>query len=137
MKALLALLVILAVIFVLPVTCSGRGKMQASSLRSAYKSARLMKNYIHDDAKSLEFQIAFGTLQKIKTEEGGTEAFLDSIDGKKADEIIAMARDEVNKHISQGDKQFAKYKSWDDMVQQLTKDTPKVLGREREQRAFD
>ncbi len=137
MKALIALIAILTVIFILPITCSGRGKMQASSLRGAYKSARLMKNYIRDDTKRLEFQIAFGTLQKIKTEEAGSEAFLDAIDGKTADEIIAMAKEEVNKRIAQGDKRFAKYKSWDEMVQQLTKDTPKVLGREREQHAFE
>jgi len=137
MKALIALIIILAIVFILPVTCSGRGKMHASSLRSDYKSARLMKNYIRDDAKRLEFQIAFGTLQKIKTEEGGSSAFLDAIDGKTADEIIAMAKAEVDTRIAQGDKRFAKYKSWDDMVQQLIKNTPKVLGREREQRAFE
>ncbi len=137
MKAAFIILALLAVIFVLPVTCSGSREIHASSLKTAYQSARLVKNYIRDDAKRLEFQIAFGTLQQIKTEEGGQAAFLKAVDGKAADEIIALAREEVNAHITQGDKRFANYQSWDDMVQQLTKDTPKVLGSEREQRAYE
>jgi len=137
MKAVIALLVVFGIIFVLPVACSGRGKIHASSLRSAYQSARLVKNYIQDDSKRLEFQIAFGTLQQIKTAEGGTSAFLDLVDGKTADEIIALAREEVNARIAQGDQRYAKYQSWDDMIQQLTKNTPKVIGREREQKAYE
>lgn len=137
MKAGFVLLALLAVIFVLPVTCSGSREIHASSLKTAYQSARMVKNYIRDDSERLAFQIAFGTLQQIKTEEGGQAAFLEAVDGKKAEEIIALAREEVNAHIAKGDKRFAQYQSWDDMVQQLTKDTPKVLGSEREQRAYE
>ena len=137
MKAGFVLLVLLAVIFVLPVTCSGGRKIHASSLKSAYQSARIVKNYIRDDSERLAFQIAFGTLQQIKTEEGGEKAFLKAVDGKTAEEIIALAREEVNARIQKGDKRFARYSSWEEMVQQLTKNTPKVLGGEREQRAYE
>ncbi len=137
MKAGFVLLVLLAVIFVLPVTCSGSRKIHASSLKGAYQSARIVKNYIRDDSERLAFQIAFGTLQQIKTEEGGEKAFLKAVDGKTAEEIIALAREEVNARIQKGDKHFAQYSSWDEMVQQLTKNTPKVLGGEREQRAYE
>ncbi len=137
MKAVFALLILFGIIFVIPVACSGRGEIHGSSLRTAYQSARLVKNHIPDDSKRLEFQIAFGTLQKIKTEEGGTAAFLKAVDGKNAEEIIALAREEVNARIAQGDPRFAKYQSWDDMIVQLTKDTPKVIGREREQKAYE
>lgn len=137
MKAGFVLLALLAIIFVLPVTCSGSREIHASSLKSAYQSARLVKNYLRDDSERLAFQIAFGTLQQIKTEEGGEQAFLETVDGKNAEEIIALARGEVNARIARGDQRFANYQSWDDMVQQLTKDTPKVLGSEREQRAYE
>ncbi len=137
MKAGFVLLALLAIIFVLPVTCSGGREIHASSLKSAYQSARLVKNYLRDDSERLAFQIAFGTLQQIKTEEGGERAFLETVDGKNAEEIIALAREEVNARIARGDQRFANYQSWDDMVQQLTKDTPKVLGSEREQRAYE
>ncbi|GAB6066903.1 hypothetical protein JCM13664_02210 [Methylothermus subterraneus] len=137
MKAGFVLLALLAVLFVLPVTCSGSREIHASSLKSAYQSARIVKNYIRDDSQRLAFQIAFGTLQQIKTEEGGEAAFLKTVDGKTAEEIIALAREEVNARIAKGDKRFAKYSSWDAMVQQLTQNTPKVLGSEREQRAYE
>ncbi|MBN2701823.1 MAG: hypothetical protein JXR29_10280 [Methylothermaceae bacterium] len=137
MKAAFIILAIFAVIFILPVTCSGSREIHASSLNTAYKSARMVKNYIRDDAKRLEFQMAFGTLQQIKTDEGGPEAFLDAVDGKDADEIIALAREEVNARITQGDERYAQYQNWENMVEQLTKNTPKVLGSEREQRAFE
>lgn len=137
MKAGFVLFALLAVIFVLPVTCSGSREIHASSLKTAYQSARIVKNYIRDDSERLAFQIAFGTLEQIKTEEGGQSAFLKAVDGKKAQEVIALAREEVNARIAKGDKRFAQYQSWDDMVQQLTKSTPKVLGSEREQRAYE
>ena len=137
MKSVIAVILVLAVIFVLPVACSGRGKIHASSLRGAYDSIRKVKNYIQDDDKKLEFQIAVGTLQQLKTEEGGTSAFLQAIDGKTADEIIALAKEEVNARILKGDPRYSKYQSWDQMVTELTKNTPRVIGRERPQHAFD
>lgn len=137
MKAGFVLLALLTIIFILPVTCAGRREIHASSLKSAYQSARLVKNYLRDDSERLAFQIAFGTLEQIKTEEGGQQAFLKAVDGKKAEEIIALAREEVNARIAKGDKRFAQYQSWEDMIQQLTKNTPKVIGSEREQRAFE
>ncbi len=136
-KAGIIVLIVVAVMFFLPATCSSSRKVHANSLQNAYRSAKIIKNYIRDDSKRLEFQIAFGTLQKIKTEEGGEDAFLDAVDGKTAEEIIELARQEVNAKIASGDKQYAKYQSWEDMVKQLTKNTPKVLGSERPQKAYE
>ncbi|BCX89555.1 hypothetical protein MIN45_P1928 [Methylomarinovum tepidoasis] len=137
MKSVIAVIIVLTVIFVLPVACSGRGKIHATSLRSAYDSIRKVKNYIQDDSKKLEFQIAIGTLQQLKTEEGDTKLFLKTIDGKTADEIIALAKEEVNARILKGDPRYSKYQSWDQMVAELTKNTPRVIGRERPEHAFE
>lgn len=137
MKVAIVILIIVAALFFLPATCSGTREIHAGSLKNAYRSAQMLKNKLHDDNKRLEFQIAFGTLEKLKKEEGGVDAFLETVDGKNADEIIDLARQAVNDRIAKGDKQYAKYQSWEDMVSQLTQNTPKVIGSERLPKAYE
>lgn len=71
------------------------------------------------------FDVAFGLLRQLKAGEGD-EAFIQAINGLSTDEVVEMARQEVNKKIAAGDPEFKKFSSWDDMlVKKAEEDAPK------------
>ncbi|MGX2042012.1 hypothetical protein ACWJKU_18085 [Methylocaldum sp. MU1018] len=119
MKILAAIfLALLAVIYFLPAFMSRTDEINGVSREAVYKSAIKVKRYLNTDERVL-FDTALGILDKIKSEEG-KDAFVDAVDGKSPDEIIDMARQEVNIKIATGHPDFKQYSSWDDMIQKLT-----------------
>lgn len=123
MKVLAWVMAILAVIYFLPAFTVRTDEINGHSQKTALKSARDIKRYLNTDDRVL-FDTAFGILYKIKSRDG-EQAFLDAVDGQGADQIIELAKTEVNVQIAAGNPEFKPYQSWDDMLQKLTKDTSK------------
>lgn len=120
MKALYAVMAILALMYVMPVITGGSNEISGSSRKAAYKSAIKVKRFLTADERMV-FDFAFGVVEEIKTEEGGEKAFLDAVGGLKPEEVIELAKKEVGAKIAARDSKFVQYKSWDDMLYQLTK----------------
>lgn len=122
---------LVAVLLMAPVLCSsGRDEIRATSLQGAYFSARKVKNYIADDEKRLRFETAFGILQQILEERHGKERgqaeFLKLVNRKRAEEIIALAKQFLEEEIQKGNPKYAQYKSWEDFFVKVTEGTPRV-----------
>lgn len=66
----------------------------------------------------------------MKSKEG-PDVFVKAVDGLKAEEIISLAKDEVNAKIAAGDPDFKAYTSWDDMIAKLMAESSQSSGRKR------
>lgn len=118
MKILAAVMALFAVIYFLPAFTMRTHEINGASQKAAFNSARDIKRTLSTNDRVL-FDTAFGILFKIKNQEG-EKAFLEAVDNKGVDEIIEMAKHEVNIKIASGDPEFKKYTSWDNMVTVLT-----------------
>lgn len=125
MKALYAIMAILAVIYILPVITGGDREVSGSSRKAAYRSAVKVKKHLPTEERMV-FDFAFGVLEEIKTAEGGEKAFLDAVGGLTPEEVIELAKKEVNAKIAARDGKFAQYQSWEDMLQKLTSTNKKL-----------
>jgi len=118
MKIVAAVMALFALIYFMPAFMQRTDSINGSSRVAAYKSAIKVKRYLSTDDRVL-FDTAFGILDKIKSREG-PDAFVASVDGKSPEEIIDLAKQEVNAKIAAGDPDFAKYGSWENLVTVLT-----------------
>jgi hypothetical protein len=117
MKIIAAIMALLAFIYFLPAFMQRTDEINGASRKAAYTSAVKIKRYLSTNDRVL-FDTAFGILDKIKSEEG-PDAFITAVDGKSSDEIVEMAKHEVNLKIATGHPDFKKYSSWEDFVQKL------------------
>jgi hypothetical protein len=101
----------------------GSHEINGMSRETAYKSAIKVKRYLPTNERVI-FDTAFGLLDKIKSAEG-PEAFAKAVDGLEPEEVIELAKQEVDIKIATGDPEFKQYVSWDDMVAKLTADGSK------------
>lgn len=118
MRILAAVMALFAVIYFLPAVIGQSKSINGSSREMVYKSAMKAKKYLNSDDRVI-FDTSLGLLDQIKSKEGES-AFLKTVAGKDTKEVVALARKEVEAKIAAGDPQFAKYKSWQDMMRQLT-----------------
>ncbi len=123
MKILAGVMAILAIIYFLPAFMHRTDSINGHSRETAYRSAIQVKRYLSTDDRVV-FDTAFGILDKIKSEEGPS-AFIETVDGKKPDEIIELARHEVGVKIATGHPSFKQYSSWEDMMDKLIGDSIK------------
>lgn len=123
MKIMAGIMAILAVIYFLPAIMQGSHEINGKSRETAYRSAIKAKRYLSTDDRVV-FDTAFGILDKIKSQEG-PDAFAAAVDGMDPDEVIELAKTEVDARIASGDPEFKQYQSWEDMVSKLTRMTPK------------
>jgi hypothetical protein len=118
MKFIAAVMAVLTVIYFLPAFMQGSHEINGKSRETAYRSAIKAKRYLSTDDRVV-FDTAFGILDKIKSEEG-PEAFASSVDGMEPEEVIELAKHEVDAKIASGHPDFKQYVSWEDMVGKLT-----------------
>lgn len=120
MRIVVGVMIFFAILFVLSAFSRTATKIDGSSIKSAYRTAMLVKKRMPGN-QGLEFDTAFGLLRQIKTENDPTnlKPFLRAVSGKKPAEIMALTRREVEAKIAAGDPAFSKYKSWDEMLDKL------------------
>jgi hypothetical protein len=121
MKMLAAVMAVLAVIYFFPAFMSRTDEINGSTRESAYRSAMAAKRYLPTDER-ITFDTAFGLLDKLKAEEG-PDVFAKTVDGLKPEEVIELAKREVNIKIATGDPAFKEYSSWEDMLRKLSDGT--------------
>jgi hypothetical protein len=118
MKVIAGLMVVLAFIYFFPAFMSRTDEINGASREAAYKSAVKVKRYLPTEER-VTFDTAFGILDKLKAEEG-PDAFAKAVDGLKPEEVIELAKREVNIKIATGDPAFKAYASWEDMLRKLS-----------------
>lgn len=111
MKKLYLLFIVLAC--VLASSCSTERHINGRSMKSAFRSVKVLKEYLPKDEK-LEFQVAFWTL---KNGYDNKEDFLDIVDGKTAKEVIVAAKEKFEEMRASGITEYQQYSSWDDMIE--------------------
>lgn len=92
--------------------CGGERTVDGRNLKTANRSLIFMKRDLPSD-KRLEFEIAFWTLKDAYPK---NSEFLDIVDDQKSDEIIELGKQHFNERRASGQKEYAKYASWEDML---------------------
>jgi hypothetical protein len=125
MKVMGGLMAILAVIYFAPALLRMQGShtLNGSTIAQLNRSAKDVRRNMPTEERNL-FDTAFGILNKIKSEEG-PDAFAQAVDGKTPDEVVELAKHEVDSKIAAGDAEFKPYTSWGDMISKITADPNK------------
>jgi len=92
-------------------------KINGASEKAADRTARQATKKWPADERRI-FDTAYFVLKDLKSWEG-TQAFLDAVNGLTPEEVIELAKREVNIRIATGDQSFKQYSSWEDMLRKL------------------
>ena len=111
MKFIVALMAVLAVIYFFPAFMSRTDEINGSTRETAYRSALAAKKRLPTDERMM-FDTALVLLDKLK----GPEEFAKAVDGLKPEEVVELAKREVNIKIATGDPAFKNYSSWEDWL---------------------
>ena len=114
MKIIFWVMGLLAVMYFMSAFTHSTKTIDGASQRSASNSVKKLKRYMSTQQQHI-FETSYGVLGAIKSKEG-PNVFLPFVDGKTPDEIIDLAREEVNARIAAGDPDLVKYGSWDNFV---------------------
>ncbi|MGZ8183290.1 MAG: hypothetical protein ACXWT1_15145 [Methylobacter sp.] len=116
MKKLPVLLLILCCTSL--IACSKGSQINGHNTRTAFRSVKALKNHLSPDAR-IEFEVSFWMLRdSIKSEKD----FLNAVDGKKPEEIIALGKELYQQRKNNGFAGYEKYTSWDDMIAKFGKE---------------
>lgn len=100
------------------IACSKGQQINGHNTRTAYRSVKALKNRLSPDAR-IEFEVSFWTLRdSIKDE----KEFLNTVDGKKPEEIIALGKELYQQRKNSGFAGYEKYAGWDDMIAKFGKE---------------
>jgi hypothetical protein len=92
--------------------CSSNEEVSGRSIRSAYKSVIFIKRHLPVE-QQVEFEVAFWTIRdSIKND----KELLSKVGGKKADEIIAIAKEIYQQRKAAGAKEYEAFSSWEQMI---------------------
>jgi len=125
-KVAIGLMVVFALIFFAPVIkqFSGSAEIHGSTDKQVQQSAMKVRRTLPTQQMHA-FDVAFGLLKEMKSGEGD-EAFVQAVSGKSTDEIVEVARKEVDGKIAAGDPKFKQFTSWEDMLsKEAAQDAPK------------
>lgn len=102
------------------VACGG-DKINAHSEKTAYRSVKMIKNRLHEDMR-VEYEMSFWMIRDAKKDNA---EFLAAVDGKKAEEIIAMGKEIYEKRKAEGFVEYQQYKTWEEMMAKYDRDRVK------------
>ncbi len=92
--------------------CSSNEEVSGRSIRTAYKSVAFIKRRLPVE-QQVEFEVSFWTIRDATKSD---KELLEKVGGKKADEIIAIAKEIYQQRKSSGAKEYQKFTSWDQMI---------------------
>jgi len=116
MKKLPILLLILSCTSL--VACGKGQQINGHTTRTVFKSVKALKNRLSPDAR-IEFEVSFWMLRdSIKSEKD----FLNAVDGKKPEEIIALGKELYQQRKNSGFAGYDQYSSWEDMIAKFGKE---------------
>lgn len=129
MKFLFVIMAVLALIFFSPPILKKMNSSQihGSTSQQVIKSARDVRRNMPSRERTI-FDTAFGLLEKFKSDEA-PDAFAKLVSGLEPEQVIALAKQEVEDRIKRGEPDFKQYTSWEDMLdKKLAEDAPKKSG---------
>jgi hypothetical protein len=92
--------------------CSSNEEVSGRTMRSANKSVIYIKRHLPVE-QQVEFEVAFWTIRDAIKDE---KEFLNKVGGKKADELIAIAKEIYQERKNAGVKEYQQFSSWDQMI---------------------
>ena len=116
MKKLSALLLILSCANL--IACSRGQEINGHNTATAYRSVKAIKNRLSPDTR-IEFEVSFWTIRDAKKDD---KEFLDTVDGKTPDEIIAIGKEIYQERKAAGFKAYEQYSSWEEMIAKFSKE---------------
>lgn len=116
MKKLPTLLLILGCATLM--ACSKGQEINGHNTATAYRSVKALKNRLSPDQR-IEFEVAFWTIRDAKKD---NKEFLDVVDGKKPEEIIAIGKEIYQERKAAGFKGYEQYSSWEEMIAKFGKE---------------
>ena len=116
MKKLPTLLLILSCTALL--ACSKGQEINGHNTKTAYRSVKALKNRLSPDSR-IEFEVSFWTIRDAKKDD---KEFLNAVDGKKPEEIIAMGKEIYQQRKAAGFKGYEEYSSWEEMIAKFGKE---------------
>lgn len=94
------------------VACNKGQVVNAQNMKTVYRSIKGLKQRMPAEMR-IEFEVAFWTVRDANKDES---KFLDIVDGKKPEEIIAMGKEIYQERKNAGFKDYVQYVSWEDMI---------------------
>jgi len=116
MKKLPTLLLILSCATL--IACSKGQEINGHNTATAYRSVKAIKNRLSPDNR-IEFEVSFWTIRDAKKDD---KEFLDVVDGKTPEEIIAIGKEIYQERKAAGFKAYEQYSSWEEMIAKFGKE---------------
>ena len=116
MKKLPALLLIFSCATL--IACSKGQEINGHNTATAYRSVKALKNRLSPDQR-IEFEVSFWTIRDAKKDD---KEFLNTVDGKKPEEIIAIGKEIYQERKAAGFKGYEQYSSWEEMIAKFGKE---------------
>lgn len=98
--------------------CNKSHQINGSSMKTVNRSVSMIKERLPLDQR-IEFEISFWTL---RDELKNNKEFLDAIDGKTPEQLIAAGKELFQKRKNSGNKEYADYESWEQMIAQYSQE---------------
>ena len=116
MKKLPTLLLILSCATL--IACGKGQEINGHNTTTAYRSVKALKNRLSPDNR-IEFEVSFWTIRDAKKDD---KEFLDVVDGKTPEEIIAIGKEIYQERKAAGFKGYEQYSSWEEMIAKFGKE---------------
>ena len=100
------------------IACSKGQEINGHNTATAYRSVKALKNRLPPDNR-IEFEVSFWTIRDAKKDD---KEFLDTVDGKTPDEIIAIGKEIYQERKTSGFKGYEQYSSWEEMIAKFGKE---------------
>ncbi|MDD5268077.1 MAG: hypothetical protein PHO08_13275 [Methylococcales bacterium] len=98
--------------------CGKGQEINGHNTATAYRSVKALKNRLPPDNR-IEFEVSFWAIRDAKKDD---KEFLDAVDGKTPEEIIALGKQIYQERKTAGFKGYDQYSSWEDMITQFGKE---------------
>ena len=116
MKKLPTLLLVLSCATL--IACGKGQEINGHNTATAYRSVKALKNRMAPDMR-IEFEVSFWTIRDAKKDD---KEFLDAVDGKTPEEIIATGKEIYQERKTAGFKGYEQYSSWEEMITKFGKE---------------
>ena len=116
MKKLSTLLLILCCASL--VACSKGQEINGHNTSTAYRSVKALKNRLPAENR-IEFEVSFWTIRDSKKDD---KEFLNTVDGKTPQEIIALGKELYQERKAAGFKGYEEYTSWENMITKFSQE---------------
>ena len=100
------------------IACSKGQEINGHNTATAYRSVKSIKNRL-SPVHRIEFEVSVWTIRDAKKD---NKEFLDAVDGKTPEEIIAIGKEIYQERKTAGFKGYEQYSSWDEMITKFGKE---------------